>query len=818
MTEPTPAFVARLTGCLAAIIVAIGTLPAATAAGNKIREPGLPEIPIEMPTVSQLGDATRFIDLFSPFRTETAALSPDGKLLAYSVREKDELFLFIVPVDTPEILKSRIRILTDQLATPMMQVRSAERTPARIRWMKWITSTRLVFETNRNFAYGTGNSWSNATGEIVAIDADGGNPKTLASPRLISQPIEATLEEEPPEEEGEAAEDPFAALAGGAQGAGDSVGTGNPASIRIIGLNPADPQSILVRTQGRTFKVYEIDAVTGTRRLRSLEVGAPSSVALLDQLGRPRITISSSFRAAFPRPFVVESTKVSRRRGALGELTSVPGFSLAPETYFGERSVPLGFDEDPNILYFASNVGRDTYGVYSLNLQTGQRTAAAIESPVFDLYKPESGTFADASAFGLGIAGPLTDASAPAETDPFEAAVAAMDRDAASDADPNRHGSPALVFDRFQHKLAGIRFEGTTRSAIWVRPELQAVQAWLNNNLRGRTAEIIEWDTAFQRVLILTRGTSDPGAFHILDRGQQKFSEFVRRAPALDTGAMSAVVPFGFTQADGTRIDGTLALPRQARVTPIPLVVLCPALPWERRGAEYSREFDALARTGTAVVQINGRGIWGSGIRQRAAIKSGYDEAQVADIMAAIEHLAPQFKVSKKRVALIGRGHGGFIALRALQLHPDSFMGAVAIDAPVDLGTWLEIARRDQASFGATLTREMMGDEARLAAAPLVKEPERITAPIFLLAYRGEDDAQRRVFSGNRRLHAVVSRQAPASEFFEREIDHVAELPKAAAEEWRRIEAFLNTALYEYKVKVGETEVVPDGEQPARKE
>jgi len=61
----------------------------------------------------------------------------------------------------------------------------------------------------------------------------------------------------------------------------------------------------------------------------------------------------------------------NRRRG--------PGFHVAPETFFAERAVPIGFDENPDLLYFAANIGRDTFGVYGLNLKNGQPTRFAFE-------------------------------------------------------------------------------------------------------------------------------------------------------------------------------------------------------------------------------------------------------------------------------------------------------------------------------------------------------------------------------------------------------------------------------------------------------
>lgn len=781
----------------------------------------MPSIPVDVPTFDPAQDPNRFVDLFAPFRTDAAALSPDGRHLAYTVHEKDELLLFIVPIDEPGTLKARVLVLADRLATPMMQLRSRERTPARVRWMSWVTSNRLVFETNRVFPFGGGSGgWSNAVGEVVAIDADGQNARVIANPRMIRRPMTMELNpvnpaEEDEEQEGEDAENPFGDVSSGgdATTVDTSGGAGDPVSLRVVGLHPTDAESILLRTEGRTYKTYEINVITGKRRVRSYETTAPGTLVLLDRLGRPRISVVNSRRASFPRHYMLEPTRTFARARPLDEIAGLQGFAIAPDTYFGQRSVPLGFDENPDLLYFASNVGRDTYGIYAVDVATGTRKEAAIETDAADLYRPEPGTFGDASAFGFRgeSEGSSDNNGGEGDEDPLATAVAAVGHDEGRDAsDPNRHGPPSLVVDRYRHRLVGVRYEGLMRGAIWLQPELQAVQTWLSKSLNGSTAEILEWDAAMERFLILVRQATDPGAYYVLDRRGQTFAEFVRRAPALDTGAVSTSVHFAFSRPDGTRIDGVLALPREARVKPVPLAVLCPIVPWERRGAEYSREFDALARMGVAVVQYNGRGIWGGGIRQRAAIRDGYEEAQVADILDTIAYVSARHGVSARRVALVGRGHGGFVALRALQMHPKAFRCAVTIDAIVDLEAWLEASKRDQASFGAAFTREMLGDRERMDAAPLIKHPELIQAPVFTLAFRGESHAERALFLANRRLHAAIDGRTSGSEFFELENDHVAQLPKALADQWRRIELFLNTALYDYQVKMGETEVMPD--------
>src|SRR5690606_27887271 len=121
-------------------------------------------------------------------------------------------------------------------------------------------------------------------------------------------------------------------------------------------------------------------------------------------------------------------------------------FSISPENVFGERAVPLGFDEDPSILYFAANIGRDTFGIYDLDLETGQRGGLVIENPHLDLI--------DITASGVPQAG-------------------------------------ALVFDRFTRKLVGVRYHGNRRMTAWLRSDLLAVQDALASAFENQSVEIL---------------------------------------------------------------------------------------------------------------------------------------------------------------------------------------------------------------------------------------------------------------------------------------------------------------------------------------
>jgi dipeptidyl aminopeptidase/acylaminoacyl peptidase len=285
--------------------------------------------------------------------------------------------------------------------------------------------------------------------------------------------------------------------------------------------------------------------------------------------------------------------------------------------------------------------------------------------------------------------------------------------------------------------------------------------------------------------------------------------EFVRRAPWIDANHVHTTLAYSFTAPDGARLSGLVTVPQQPRIKPIPMVIICPDVPWQRVRPDFQTEVQALADMGFVVVQFNGRGAWGLGLRHRQAITAGYDLVQVEDIATTVDNLQKLFAVNPRRVALLGRGHGAFIALRALQEHPAKFRCAIAIETPVNLSDWLEEQRWTDDDIRPHLTRAWLGDAARLKAEPLARAPEKITRPVLFLHYPGEPGEPRRTnYVTARGFAGKVRRDGVSAEFVDLHVDYLRGLPAARAEVFDRIEAFLNMHVYDFKVKLKELHVI----------
>src|SRR5690606_12810010 len=240
------------------------------------------------------------------------------------------------------------------------------------------------------------------------------------------------------------------------------------------------------------------------------------------------------------------------------------------------------------------------------------------------------------------------------------------------------------------------------------------------------------------------------------------FTEIIRRASWLPATAAHSTTPFAFETSAGVRLSGWLTLPRHQPLSSAPLVVYCHNLPGGRPEPWLNTEVHALARMGFAVARIHYRGTAGLGRKHQEAIKAGIDTVPIADIRAAAAWLAANKNINPRRVALLGQGFGGYLAARALQLHPEEFRCAIAINAPPDLARWMQDRGNASAPPPALVERQAFFDHPHtpLSAISLTREPELFRRPVFLL-----QDVERRDLGeahGRRLLEALRKRRIEA--------------------------------------------------------
>lgn len=763
--------------------------------------------------------------IFRPFETDQVTLSPDGRHLAYTERSGEKLDLVIRDLDANRLVRVPVG---EARAEEMSGAR--EKTPARLTFLQWATPERLVFNLNDR------NVWSikaDGTGARRMADAsDFAPPPKFDGPQAtggpgaaakgpdapgLPRPILETLQPmaQPVRVIALPRGDKYVYVEAVMQdrgleleirdsGANDGPGSAGGSSLNYNRRQNAEPRGVV-----------RIDVNTG--RTKDWGEAEPRADYLLaDQQGRPRVSRVPAGQRALEAEFTYSDAKGGKWQ-PLDRLPVAAGlnFQLNPQLRLGVRSVPLAFDYNPDLLYFASNTGRDTYGVYALDLKKKQRTDVAVETSAADFIDPTAA-----------------------------------------------HPAP-LVFDHARRSLVGVRYTGAERATAWLDSELMEVQGILKTALPGRTAEILEWDDARTRYLVFASSHSDPGTYYLFHRADNRLDEIMARAPWLPEFARNRSISFGFVSPQGVPLTGYLTLPQRPRLKRAPLVALCHDGPWSRDLPGYNRWVQALASMGFAVVQVNYRGSTGFGQKHLQALREGPDSVALTDITAAVDWILKSNTVHPKLVALMGEGYGGYLALRGLQLYPDKFRCAVSVDAPTDLATWvnpateagtgLGLAVSEQSATGPAgpslpASREDLARESLSLERNPTRSPDSLVSSLGVLgrdppagrvytaelrqAFFGSDFARLRLISpasqpelvknpvmiiqsdraatyGGRSFAQAVNRAGSTAVFAGLSEDEAADLPHARAALFGQVEGFLNEHIYKYSVKLGETVVLP---------
>lgn len=582
--------------------------------------------------------------IHGPLECLKAAISPDGKWIAAIVRAKGNVEVRVFDVETATG-KASARV------DPDLAVESA------FDRIFWVSATRLVAQVGRR--------------EIVAIDADGKNHK-----RVVDWEEPHWYSSQPP----------------------PSV-RAFPRSVRVVGWSAEDPEFVQVEAAWLSeVNLVRVHHGTGKSEVRWQGSGDPPLI--YDREGEARIrTVSrdkpEGYELRASGRTLTRWVPMDRVLGAEKQ----PEFVLTAANVHGPRSIPLGFGRDREVVYIASNVGRDTFGIYALDLRTNRRTEFALEHPAFDL------------------------------------APVFLPRD----------GEVVLVRERKSGEVVGARVAMRSSGVVWADADLRAVQERIALIAPDYGVCIENWDDARERFLVRLSHRAEPGGFAVYSRRDGKLSRFLERAPRM--AAMIEVHSTEWTLAkpDGTRLTGHLTMPLEAGKSPLPVVVTFgPAiLSLPILGSpmpDYLPGTRALVEMGYAVLEVEHRGSTGRGLAHWEAGRGRLDEVVADDVFTALDRISATARLDRRKVALVGSDFGATLALRLAVLRPERVACVVVDGRLADIRARV----RDGSSAGAHIER--MREVERLYFGPTDERLKswspamfaaEITRPVMAVALKG---------------------------------------------------------------------------------
>lgn len=327
--------------------------------------------------------------------------------------------------------------------------------------------------------------------------------------------------------------------------------------------------------------------------------------------------------------------------------------------------------------------------------------------------------------------------------------------------------------------LSETSLEPQAYGAQYLKPDLQPLSAdakaaleYLRDKLNGELEVVSRSRDDMRWVLIEHSPTTAPRAYLFDRRDGQSLRLLFSLNPQLASQPLQPMTPVEIGARDGLTLVSYLTLPAGADTDgdsrpdqPVPLVLIAHDGPWRREGYGFDVLHQWLANRGYAALTVNFRGSSGFG---KAFVNAGNREwggAMQQDLLDALDWAVAERIAPPERIAILGRGYGGYAAVMALAMHADLFACGVAAGAPLDLEPLIASLARRGAQSGLDLASLRIGEARTPAGRAFLRErsPLRragaITDPLLLVQGSEEPGAMREATAAF--VAALQARDAP---------------------------------------------------------
>ncbi|MEM7229250.1 MAG: S9 family peptidase [Planctomycetota bacterium] len=374
-----------------------------------------------------------------------------------------------------------------------------------------------------------------------------------------------------------------------------------------------------------------------------------------------------------------------------------------------------GFIGDSSRVYMLDSSGRDTGALYTMDIETGERTLVYADERV---------------DIGSAITNPITDE--------IEGVILNYDK-------------PERIFMDAEVEADYRRLERVRGGEV---------------NISDRSRDDRTWLVAYTR-------DDGPVEYVVYNRDSKEANYLFSNQPALEDLPLSPMHPVVIKSRDGMDLVSYLTLPAwtdadgDARPdAAVPMVLLVHGGPWGRDSWGFNPYHQWLANRGYAVLSVNFRASTGFGKSFIAAGNGAWADGMHHDLIDAVNWAVAEGIADEDRVAIMGGSYGGYATLAGLTFSPDVFACGVDIVGPSNLITLLNsIPSYWEPIIGMFTTRvaDHRTPEGRRKLrdmSPLTHVDE-ITKP--LLIGQGANDPRVKIAESDQIVDAMNARSIPVT-------------------------------------------------------
>ncbi|MFD1629524.1 alpha/beta hydrolase family protein [Pseudopedobacter beijingensis] len=250
-----------------------------------------------------------------------------------------------------------------------------------------------------------------------------------------------------------------------------------------------------------------------------------------------------------------------------------------------------------------------------------------------------------------------------------------------------------LIKAAFSKKLNTITYVSTNldkRKTFFLQDTTEMHYKNIRKALKSEIIEVKDHDEDENNYILFGYTDKTPGAYYLYNLEKKSLLKIGEVNSDIISSDMADMQPVSYKSRDGQQIHGYLTISKANVHRKPPLVVLVHDGPYCRDVWGYNAEVQFLANRGFAVFQMNFRGSTGYGKQFYEAGFGQWDKAIQNDIEDGVKWLMSQSLVDPDRIAVYGKGFGGFSAFnQSIQL-PGFYKCAVSYSGFLNLFTYMK--------------------------------------------------------------------------------------------------------------------------------
>lgn len=298
--------------------------------------------------------------------------------------------------------------------------------------------------------------------------------------------------------------------------------------------------------------------------------------------------------------------------------------------------------------------------------------------------------------------------------------------------DENYDVDGSLVYSEVTNEVVGFSHSGFDDLIKYWDEDLDKLQRSINKAIPDSTNVIIDTDVTGQVYILYTTSNDHPGAYLLGDRNKSSLEYIISKYPLIEGELYNGKNNVEYIARDKTKIEGYLTFPADyQKGKAYPAIILPHGGPMARdyAGFDYWSEF--FSHHGYLVFQPNFRGSSGYGFSFESAAIGGWGEAMQDDLQDAASWLVAQGYTKKDKMCIAGGSYGGYASLMALVKHPDTFQCAASFAGVADLNFIYYQARN---FTNKDIVRKQIGtDRDQLEQVSPINFAEKFTKPVLLI-------------------------------------------------------------------------------------